>query len=281
MTSLRQRMLEDMQIRHLAPTTQEIYLQRIAAFAKHFHKCPSQLGPEQIRDYQLYLLKEKQASPSVLIQVAAALRFLYGTTLSRAWAVESIPYPKKPKKLPAVLSRQQVALFLDSVHHLKHRGVLMTIYGSGLRCREATRLRVGDIDSQQMLIRVAHGKGDRERRVPLSAKLLEILRESWSLDRSKQWVFPGNSLDRPISTEAVQRVCRKVCQQVATLPRITPHILRHCYASHLFEAGTDLRTIQVMLGHSRLSTTTIYTHVSQRTMREAQSPLELLPDVSV
>ncbi len=281
MTPLRQRMLEDMQIRNLASSTQETYVRQVARFARHFSKCPSELGPEEIRDYQIHLAKERRAAPSVMVQVVAALRFLYGTTLARPWVVEAIPYPKRPKKLPPILSREEVAIFLGAVKNLKHRTLLMTIYGCGLRAGETTHLRVEDIDSQRMILQVHYGKGGKQRQVPLAPKLLEVLRQYWKHYRPNPWLFPGKSPDQPMQTASVRWACRKVSDQVSTKQRITPHCLRHSYATHLLDAGTDLRTIQVMLGHSSVSTTAIYTHVSESKLREAPSPLELLPDVSV
>lgn len=280
MTPLRQRMLEDMQIRNLAPSTQDAYVRQVARYALHFGKCPSLLGPEQIRDYQLYLIKERKASPSVLIQVVAALRFLYSTTLGKDWAVEAIPYPKRPKKLPATLSRDETAVFLSSITNLKHRALLMTIYGCGLRADEAVHLRIEDIDSPRGLLRVQHGKGSRQRQVPLSPKLLTVLREYWKEYRPRPWLFPGRSPEQPMQTASVRWACRKISDGLQMKQRITPHCLRHSYATHLLEAGTDLRTIQSMLGHSSVTTTSIYTHVSERRLREAPSPLDSLPDVS-
>lgn len=280
MTPLRQRMLEDMQIRNLAASTQKTYLWQIARFARHFGKCPSKLGPEQIRDFQVYLLKERQVSPCVMTQTVAALRFLYGKTLGQSWAVEAIPYPKKIKKLPRVLSREQVALFLNSISNLKHRAVLTTIYACGLRVGEATHLRVEDIDSRRMLLQVHHAKGGRQRQVPLSPKLLELLRKYWKQDRPMPWLFPGKSSDQPLRNDSVRDACKRICRQVPTIQCLTPHWLRHSYATHLLEAGTDLRTIQTLLGHSCVTTTAIYTHVSENKMREAPSPLETLPDLS-
>ncbi len=280
MTPLRQRMHEDMQIRNLAPLTQQAYIRQVARFAQHFGKCPSLLGPQEIRDYQIHLIKKRQVSTSLKVQVVAALRFLYGTTLRQPWAVEAIPYPKKPKKLPVVLSREEVALFLATVKNPKHKALFMTVYGCGLRIRETTHLRVADIDSQRMLVRVQHGKGDRERQVPLTPKLLEVLRRYWKQHRPNTWLFPGSSPDRPIATDSVRQAFQKVSDQVPTRQHITPHCLRHSYATHLLEAGTDLRTIQVILGHRSVSTTAIYTHVSESKLRGAPSPLDSLPDVS-
>lgn len=281
MTPLRQRMLEDMQIRNLSPATQYAYIGQVARYARHFGKCPSLLGPQEIRDYQIHLLKKHQVSTSLMSQVVAALRFLYGTTLHKPWAIEALPYPKRPKKLPVVLSRQEVALFMATVKNPKHKALLMTVYGCGLRISETTHLRIEDIDSQRMLLRVQHGKGDRERLVPLSPKLLEALRGYWKQHRPNPWLFPGNSPDRPMATDSVRQAFRKVSDQVPTKQHITPHCLRHSYATHLLEDGTDLRTIQAILGHRGLSTTAIYTHVSANKLREASSPLDSLPDVSV
>lgn len=280
MTPLRQRMIEDMQIRNLAPSTQDTYVGHVARFARHFGTSPSLLGPKEIRDYQVHLIKERELSPAMLAQVVAALRFLYGTTLRRTWAVEAIPCPKTCRKLPVVLSPQQVATFLAAIRNLKHRALFMTIYGCGLRATEAVHLRAEDIDSQRMLLRVQYGKGGRQRQVPLPTQLLEVLREYWKQHRPHLWLFPGKCTNRPMSTASVQYACRKISHEVPEIPNVTPHCLRHSYATHLLEAGVDLRTIQAMLGHSRVSTTAIYTHVSAQKLREAPSPLEALPDVS-
>lgn len=197
MTPLRQRMIEEMQIRNLAAATQEKYIYLVAQFAGHFGKSPELLGPEEIREFQLYLIRERSASPTVLVQLVAALRFLYGTTLRRPWAVESIPYPRKAKKLPTVLSRQEVAKFLGGMRNLKQRAILSLVYGCGLRAAEATHLRIEDIDSKRMLLRVATGKGGKERLVPLSSALLSLFREYWKAYRPSvlvlSWQFAGST----------------------------------------------------------------------------------------
>ncbi len=279
MTPLRQRMLEDMQIRNLSPATQDIYIRHVARFAEYFCRCPSVMGPQEIRDFQIHLLKEHGMSPRVLIQMVSALRFLYGTTLRCTWDVETIPVPRGFKKLPLVLSREQVARFLGAVHNLKHRSVLMMLYGCGLRTGEALRLRVDDIDSSCMLVRVRHGKGGRERQVPLPATLLATLRQYWLQYRPQAWLFPGRNPDHPMAAGSVRKACCKVLRDLDGL-HVTLHSLRHSYATHLLEDGVDLRTIQVLLGHSSLRTTAIYTHVSQKKLRDVVSPLESLPDVS-
>lgn len=279
MTPLRQRMFEDMQIRNLQPSTQETYVQKVAQFARHFGKSPADLGPEAIREYQIYLIRERQASSTVMTQTVAALRFLYGKTLHRTWTIEAIPYPKRPRQLPLYLSREQTALFLASVRHFKHRALLMTIYGCGLRIGEATHLRVTDIDGLQKLVRV-NGKGAKQRQVPLSPKLHKELRRYWVQERPMPWLFPGRSPDRPMTAGCVRMTCRKVTREIPSIQRVTPHCLRHSYATHLLDAGADLRTIQALLGHAQISTTAIYTHVSVSKLREAPSPLDLLPDVN-
>ncbi|NJL26801.1 MAG: tyrosine-type recombinase/integrase [Thermoanaerobaculia bacterium] len=280
MTPLRQRMIEDMQIRNLAPATQAMYLRHVKLFARHFGKCPSKLGRNQIRDYQIHRFNVDKVCPGVLSQIVASLRFLYRITLRRAWVVEAIPYPKPKRNLPVVLSREEVALFLGAVRNLKHRALLMTLYGCGLRAAEATHLRAEDIDSQRMLLKVSFGKGGKQRYVPLPASLLDVLRQYWRAARPDTWLFPGDKPDRPMLASSLRLACRTISRQVPSIRVVTPHILRHSYATHLLEDGVDLRTIQVMLGHSCLDTTAIYTHVSETALRAAPSPLEKLPSLS-
>lgn len=277
MTPLRQRMIEDLKIRNLSLRTQASYVRLIEQFARHFKKSPELLGPEQIREYQVYLVNERDLSPSTLTQVVAALRFLYGTTLRRSWAVEAIAYPRKPKRLPMVLSRLEVARILDAAWSRRFHTILSLVYGCGLRSAELTHLRVQDIDSDRMLLRIASGKGDKERWVPLTAKLLELLRKYWRAFRPKYWLFPGSTPDRPMREESVRQVFNLLCEELQLKKNVTLHTLRHSYATHLMEDGVDIRTIQVVLGHSSLGTTGIYTHVSERKLHEAKSPLDTLP----
>jgi len=272
-------MIEDMKIRNLSPRTQDHYVRLIERFARYFGKSPEQLGPEEIREYQIYLVNERDLSPSTLIQVVAALRFLYGTTLRQSWTVQAIPYPRRPKRLPIVLSRLEVARILDAAWTLRLHTILSLIYGCGLRSAEATHLRVQDIDGERMLLRIASGKGDKERWLPLSAKLLELLRKYWKVYRPKYWLFPGSSPDQPMREEPVRQVFNLICEELQLKKKATLHTLRHSYATHLMEDGVDMRTIQVVLGHSSLSTTGIYTHVSERKLHEAKSPLDSLPPV--
>lgn len=280
MTPLRRRMIEDMEIRNLAPLTQKTYLRQIEGFARYFGKSPEVLGPDEIREYQLYLLKEKGLAPQTVAKIAAALSFLYGQTLRRRWTVERIQRPKTSKRLPTVLSREDVARCLAAARSLKVRVLLMLFYGCGLRLAEAVHLRLEDVDSHKMLIRVAHGKGDRERWVPLPEPLLEELRAYWRATRPKHWLFPGRVPGRPLTREAVGYFCRQVRRDVGMKRPFHPHCLRHSFATHLLDDGADLRLIQTLLGHKSLSTTAIYTHVSAKRLQEAVSPLCSLPDLS-
>jgi integrase/recombinase XerD len=280
MTALRQRMIEDMRIRHLARTTQKEYVRRVAAFAKHFGTSPDRLRPEAIRAYQLYLLDEKGLSPSSLNTTVCALRFFYQVTLGVDWDIQTIPYARKPKTLPVVLSRHEVARLLGVVRDLKHRTVLMTAYAAGLRVSEVTRLRIGDIDSRRMCIRVVQGKGRKDRYVMLSRRLLVHLRRYWRAYRPQPWLFPDRRQRNPLPTSTVQAVCKRARIDAGIEKPVTPHTLRHCFATHLLEAGTDLRTIQVLMGHRSLSTTAIYLRVAIPNIQDTRSPLDLLPDPS-
>ena len=236
-------MIEDMQVRNLSPHTQNSYVQQVSLFARHFTKSPEVLGPEEIRSYQLYLTNEKKLAASSILTAIAALRFLYKVTLHKDWSLEEIiPTPKKPQKLPIVLSPEEVLQFLSCVESVKHRTILAICYAAGLRISEAIRLKVADIDSQRMVIRVEQGKGQKDRYVMLSPKLLQILRNWWPVTRPKQWLFPGDQIGGHISKAAVQHACQKAHQRCGIVKPITPHSLRHCFATHLLESGTDLRT---------------------------------------
>jgi site-specific recombinase XerD len=241
-------MIEDMQVRNLAPHTQSTYILHVSLFARHFHKSPELLGPDEIRDYQLYLTNQRKLAPSSIVVTTAALRFLYNVTLKRGWNLEaSIPAPKQPKKLPVVLSRAEVVHFLSRVEDIKHHAILATCYAAGLRVSEAVRLKISSLDNQRMVIRVAQGKGRKDRYVMLSPRLLGMLREYWRLVRPKEWLFPGY-FGQPITTHAVEHACRQVRLRAGIAKPISPHSLRHAFAVHLLEAGTDLRTIQLLLG---------------------------------
>jgi integrase/recombinase XerD len=279
MTPLRQRMIEDMQVRNLAPQTQATYVLHVSLFARYFRKSPELLGPEEIRDYQLYLTNQRKLAPSSIVVTTAALRFLYNVTLKKDWNLEAtIPAPKQPKKLPVVLSRAEVLHFLGGIEDLKHRAILTTCYAAGLRISEAVRLKTSALDNQRMVIRVAQGKGRKDRYVMLSPKLLDTLREYWRTVRPKGWLFPGY-FGQPITRHAVEHACRKARLRAGIAKPISPHSLRHAFAVHLLEAGADLRTIQLLLGHRSLSTTARYLQIAAATVCATTSPLDL-PDLS-
>ncbi len=278
MTPLRQRMLEDMQVRNLSPLTQRSYVEHVSRFARHFGRSPALLGPEEIRAYQVYLTNVKHLSPASMVVTVAALRFLYTVTLQKRWAVEAvIPAPKTPQTLPVVLSPAEVVKFLDSVAAPKHRAILTTCYAAGLRLSEAVRLTPPAIDSQRMVLRVEQGKGQKDRYVMLSQKLLTILRDWWRVSRSMPWIFPGDRPGDPITTRAVNRACRKAHRRCGIPKPITPHSLRHAFAVHLLEAGTNVRTIQLLLGHRSLGTTARYLAIATTQVCSTASPLDLLP----
>ncbi len=249
MTSLRRRMIEDMQIRNLAVNTQKSYLQQVSLFARYFQKSPELLGPEQIRAYQVYMTNEKKLSTKSITIAISALRFLYRVTLKKNWSfADLIPAPKVPKKLPIILSPEEVVQFLDTVRSRKHRAILTTCYAAGLRISEA-----------------------------VSPKLLEILRAWWRVEKPKDWLFPGDLPGRHITTYAVEHECTKA-QRICKIPKpITPHSLRHAFAVHLLEQGADVRTIQLLLGHSSLATTAKYLRIATSKVCSTSSPLDLLP----
>jgi site-specific recombinase XerD len=271
-------MTEDMQVRNLALNTQTSYLQQVSLFARHFHKSPSELGHEEIRSYQVYLTTEKKLAPGSILIAVAALRFLYKVSLKREWPFdEIIPAPKKPQKLPVLLSPEEVLHFLECVGSMKHRAILTTCYAAGLRISEAVRLKPNDVDSQRMVIRVEQGKGQKDRYVMLSPKLLETLRTYWRAARPKEWLFVGNIPGQPIDRSAVERVCQKARQLSGIHKPISPHSMRHAFAVHLLESGTDVRTIQLLLGHRSLATTARYLRIATSKVCSASSPLDLLP----
>jgi site-specific recombinase XerD len=271
-------MIEDIQVRNLSPHTQASYLQQVSLFARHFHTPPERLGPEEIRTYQVYLTNEKKLAPSSILTAVAALRFLYKVTLKKDWRFdEIIPAPKKPQTLPVVLSPEEVVQFLGGVASRKHRVILTTCYAAGLRISEAVRLTLPAIDSARMVVRVEQGKGQKDRYVMLSPKLLDILRDWWRVERPRRWLFPGDRPGRPISKDAVEQACQKA-RRLCGIPKpITPHSLRHAFAVHLLESGTDVRTIQLLLGHRSLATTARYLRIATSKVCSTSSPLDLLP----
>ncbi len=278
MISLRQRMIEDMQVRNLSVHTQKCYVLQVSLFARYFNKSPELLGPEQIHAYQVYLTNEKKLSTGSILIAISALRFLYKVTLKKAWSLEEvIPAPKKPQKLPVVLSPEEVIQFLDCITSRKHRAILTTCYAAGLRISEAVALTPPAIDSKRMVLRVEQGKGRKDRYVMLSPKLLEILRTWWRVEKPKDWLFSGDMPGRHITRFAVECECQKA-HRISKIPKpITPHSLRHAFAVHLLEQGTDVRTIQLLLGHRSLTTTAKYLRIATSKVCSTSSPLDLLP----
>ena len=280
MTRLRNKMLEELQRRNYSHRTAKTYVRIVREFAEHFHQSPDKLGPEQIRQYQAHLFQTKKLAPATVSQYVSALRFLFIKTLRRHFLAEYIPFPKSRKRLPTVLSPEEVARLIDSARNLYHRTLLMTLYSTAMRRAELCRLKVRDIDSQRMMIRIDQGKGSRDRDVPLSPKLLETLRVYWRWMQPSTFLFPGTvkgvRADVPISPNVVWLACRQAAQVAGIAKRISPHCLRHSCASHLLEEGADLRTIQVLLGHSRLEHTLIYLHLSHKHLQAVPNPLDTL-----
>jgi site-specific recombinase XerD len=271
-------MIEDMQIRNLSVHTQKCYVLQVSLFARHFSKSPELLGPEQIRAYQIYLTNERKLATKSILLAIAALRFLYKVTLKKNWVFENIiPAPKAPQTLPVVLSPEEVIQFLDCVTPKKYRAILTTCYAAGLRISEAVALTPPAIDSKRMVLRVEQGKGQKDRYVMLSPKLLEVLRTWWRMEKPKDWLFPGDMPGQHITKGAVERECQKAHRTCKIPKPITPHSLRHAFAVHLLEQGTDVRTIQLLLGHRSLATTAKYLRIATSKVCSTSSPLDLLP----
>ena len=248
MTPLRRRMQEELQRRNYSDITAICYLRHVAEFARHFGRSPELLGAEEIKQFQLHLIQNRKVSWATYIQAMAALRFLYVKTLGLTFMAGKIPYPKRPKLLPTVLSQEEVSRLLDGTRSLKHRALLMTLYGAGLRVSEACRLTPADIDSSRMAIHVQQAKGRKDRSVMLSPVLLDTLRQYWKRSRPGRWLFPGHGTGRPITTKAVFLMIKKAAARAKITKTVSPHVLRHSFAMHLLESGTDLRTIQLLLG---------------------------------
>ena len=278
MTHLRKMMLEELQRRNYSEITTRKYLQYVTAFARHFGKPPDQLGPNELRSYQAYLLQERKVTPGTAVNCVAALRFFFIKTLKRNQFREFLPYPKDRRRLPTVLSREEVSALINAAGTLFRRTLLMTLYGTGMRRSELAHLKVGDIDSQRMIIRVVAGKGGKDRDLPLSPVLLETLREYWRWRKPKLYLFPTRTRrlqrEEPISDKTVWIACSEAARRAGLSKRVTPHTLRHSWATHLLEAGTDLRTIQVLLGHGDLETTAQYLHLSRRHLQAVSNPLD-------
>jgi len=281
MTHLRKMMLEELQRRNYAQNTIRSYIRIVEDFSRRFQRSPDRLGPKHIREYQSELFTKRKYRASTVTGYLAALRFFYTKTLKRAWSTAETPYPKRAFSLPTVLSQEEVAQLIDAARPPFHRILLMTLYATGLRRAELTRLRVTDVDSQRMVVHVQGGKGRKDRDVMLSPKLLGELRKHWRrLNRhSSEWLFPGNrhhNSDRPITTKVVWHACRNAAKRAGLKKQVHPHTIRHCFATHLLERGADLRSIQILLGHNDLEQTTLYLHISERHLNATTSPLDSL-----
>ncbi len=280
MTILTQRMREELVRRNYAETTIRTYLLSVEQFREYARKRLDHLGPDDMRRYQAYLLENKKLAVGTVVLQVSALRFLYVKVLGRRDMKQELPYPKHRKRLPTILSPDEAALLIDSARTLFHRAMLMTLYSAGLRRSELCRLKVADIDSQRMMLRVERGKGGVDREVPLSQKLLETLREHYRWIRPKTYLFPGTinnwRVDKPITPKVVWMAVREATERAGIHKRVTPHTLRHCYATHLLESGADLRTIQLLMGHVDIEATTVYLHLSQKHLQAAANPLDQL-----
>jgi site-specific recombinase XerD len=271
-------MLEELQRRNYSKTTVNSYLKIVESFAKHFGRPPDQLGPEQIRTYQVYLLNERKLGVRTVGHCTAALRFFFCKTLKRAYPIDEVPYPKAPRRLPIILTREEAVRLIDSASNLFHRAMLITLYSTGMRRAELCHLKVEDIDSTRMLIHIRHGKGGKDRDVPLSPKALETLREYWRWMKPNTYLFPGtvdgSRADKPITPKVLWEACREAARRAGITKAVRPHLIRHSFATHLVEGGADLPTVQALLGHADLKPTSIYLHLSERHLRAAGTPLD-------
>jgi integrase/recombinase XerD len=280
-THLRRMMLEELQRRNYAKTTVQYYLQAVDRFAKYFRRPPDQLNHDHLREYQAYLLRERKLEPRTVKLHVSALRFFFVKTLKRSYLLDDIPYPKVPRRLPTILTVEEVTRLIDAARTLTDRTMLMVLYSTGMRNAEMRSLQVQDLDSRSMLIHIQRGKGGRDRYVPLSPTLLETLRAYWRWMKPKTWLFPGTTAgwraDKPITPKVVWDACHSAATRAQIQKRVSAHVLRHSYATHLLEAGADLRTIQLLLGHVKLEHTVLYLHLSRRHLHAVSNPLDALP----
>jgi len=275
----RNMMERDLQIRGFSPSTQQCYLGRMKEFVRYFMRPPDELTTDDINRYQLYLVQERKVSWGVFNQSVAALRFFYRITLQKGLEIERIPYQKTGRKLPVVLSQQEVKALLETLTNIKHRAILMATYAGGLRVSEVVNLHVIDIDSQRMTLRIEQGKGRKDRYVMLSAKLLGVLRQYWKTVRSSHWLFPGQIPGRHLTRSAVELIFYKARDGAGIAKKVSVHCLRHSFATHLLESGVNIRKIQVLLGHRSLQSTQVYTNIANDYLDNTPSPLDILPNL--
>src|SRR6516162_9139953 len=280
MTDLRKRMLEELQRRNYSSETTRAYLFAVKDFAGYFGKRPDKLGQEHLRQYQLHLLNDRKLAAKTIVGRISALRFFFVRVLRRPYREIDLVYPKRPERLPVVLSEEEVARLIESAITSYHRVILMTLYGTGLRREELCRLKVTDIDSQRMVVHVRQGKGNKDRDVTLSPRLLEVLRAYWKWRKPKTYLFPSyhsKRREQPISSKTVYYAVCEAARRAGIQKKVYPHLLRHSWATHLLERGTDLKTIQMLLGHFDLEATTIYLHLSRQHLQAVNNPVETLP----
>jgi len=280
-TRLRNMVLEELQRRNYSQKTTKIYIRTIWEFAKHFNRSPEKLGPEHIRQFQAHLFSVRKLDARTVAQRTAAIRFLFIKTLKRPYMLEHIPFPKIPLRLPTILSPEEVTRLIEAAPNLLYRTILMTLYSTGMRCAELVQLKAADIDKELMLVHIHEGKGKRDRNVPLSPKLLDALRQYWRWMKPVTFVFPGVvdglRVDAPASTKTVWHACRVAAKRAGIAKGVHPHTLRHCFATHLLDAGADLPSIQKLLGHSDIRDTTIYLHLSRKHLTSVANPLDEIP----
>ncbi|MHA2497747.1 MAG: tyrosine-type recombinase/integrase [Candidatus Hodarchaeales archaeon] len=278
MGKIKEKMKQEMELRGLSELTQEAYLACIKQYVKYFMKSPDKLNLDDIHAYQLHLVRERKVAENTFNQHVAAIKFLYGMTLKRNWKIELIPYHKRRKRLPVVLSRQEVVQLYKAVRCIKHQAMILTLYSTGMRVSELTHLKISDIDSKRMVIRIDQGKNRKDRYVRLSEKLLKTLRLYWLKQKPKlkTWLFPGYDVNSPITRNSVLRMVAMAGVKAGIKKPVTTHTVRHTYATHQLESGMDIRKIQLMLGHRSLRTTAIYLHVASNYLNEAKTPLDTL-----
>lgn len=277
MGKLRDQMIEDLQLRDYARGTCKAYVDCARAFVAYHRKPPQQMGELEIRQFLMHLVEKKKATPARRKMHVAAIKFLYTVTLRRPEVVAAIPWPKVPHGVPEILSGTELTKLLDAIDSIKHCAVIMTAYGAGLRINEVCSLQVNDIDSKRMTIRVRHGKGNKARYVPLPERVLFLLRRYWVIERPKKpWLFPGKKPGCPLSAESLRYHLHAAAKKTGLTKRVTPHVLRHSFATHLLELGTDVRVIQMLLGHRSIKTTVRYTHLTSRVLAKTKSPVDVL-----
>lgn len=281
MGKLHDQMREDLLLKAYSPYTLRSYLGCVRHFVRYYMRSPQDMGEKEVRDFLLHLIRDRKASPATQDMYVNALKFLYTVTLKQPEVVKDISHPKRPQTLPVILSPEEVLRIFEAIRSVKYKAIIATAYAAGLRVSEVCGLRIADIDSQRMRIHVRAGKGKKDRYVMLGESLLALLRQYYQAARPKgEYLFPGQKPQRHLTTTAVNKVLRQVIAATGLSKRVTMHTLRHCFATHLLEAGTDIRILQVLLGHSSIRTTLRYTHITDRLIQKLVSPLDMIQPVS-